>query len=68
MAESIFEKLKALPPFQQQELLDFAEYLVRKYGNTAPEKKRTAGSLKGFLIYMAEDFNAPLDDFKDYME
>ena len=28
---------------------------------------RTAGSLKGFITYMADDFDAPLDDFKDYM-
>lgn len=26
------------------------------------------GSQKGVLIYMSEDFNAPLDDFKEYME
>ncbi|MFZ4633271.1 MAG: DUF2281 domain-containing protein [Saprospiraceae bacterium] len=68
MTELILEKIKELPLFQQQELLDFAEYLIRKYGNIEPEKKRMAGSLKGFLIYMAEDFNAPLEDFKDYME
>lgn len=34
-----------------------------------PRKKgvRKAGQLKGFVTYMAEDFNAPLEDFKDYM-
>jgi Protein of unknown function (DUF2281) len=25
------------------------------------------GSGKGSLIYMAEDFDAPLEDFKEYM-
>lgn len=30
-------------------------------------KKRKAGTMKGMLKYMAEDFNAPLEDFKDYM-
>ena len=25
------------------------------------------GCMKGLVIYMGEDFNAPLDDFKDYM-
>ena len=29
-------------------------------------KKRQAGILKG-KIWMADDFDAPLDDFKDYM-
>lgn len=28
---------------------------------------RQAGGLKGFVKYMADDFDAPLEDFKDYM-
>ena len=32
-----------------------------------PNVKRRAGTLQGFLKYMADDFNAPLEDFKDYM-
>jgi len=71
LSAAISEKLNALPAVQQQELLDFAEYLVRKYGKpvsvNAPQKRK-AGSLKGFLIHMSDDFNAPLDDFKAYME
>ena len=66
MSTDILAKIKCLPPLQQQELSDFADYLVNKYVQTSP-KKRKAGSMKGFLIYMAEDFNAPLDDFKEYM-
>ncbi len=26
------------------------------------------GRLRGTVLYMAEDFNAPLEDFKEYME
>ncbi|HEC13672.1 MAG TPA: type II toxin-antitoxin system prevent-host-death family antitoxin [Acidiferrobacteraceae bacterium] len=29
-------------------------------------RKRNLGTLKGFVKYMAEDFDEPLDDFKDY--
>jgi len=29
---------------------------------------RTPGTLKGTVLYMAPDFNDPLDDFKEYME
>jgi hypothetical protein len=29
--------------------------------------KREFGSLKGFITYIADDFDAPLEDFKDYM-
>jgi prevent-host-death family protein len=33
-----------------------------------PQKPRQLGSLKGTVLYMAPDFDAPLEDFKEYME
>lgn len=30
-------------------------------------KKFEFGAAKGLVVYMADDFNAPLEDFKDYM-
>jgi antitoxin (DNA-binding transcriptional repressor) of toxin-antitoxin stability system len=38
--------------------------------SAAPSEKPMArfGSGKGTLVYMAPDFNAPLEDFKEYME
>jgi prevent-host-death family protein len=34
-----------------------------------PERKpRRPGTLKGSVLYMAPDFDAPLEDFKEYME
>ena len=36
---------------------------------TAPSRpKRKLGTLKGTVLYMAPDFDAPLEDFKEYME
>ena len=35
---------------------------------TAPPRPRQLGTLRGTVLYMAPDFDAPLDDFKDYME
>ena len=32
------------------------------------KKPRQPGTLRGTVLYMAPDFNAPLDDFKEYME
>ena len=29
---------------------------------------RKLGSLRGTVLYMAPDFNAPLEEFKEYME
>lgn len=31
-------------------------------------KPRRPGTLKGTVLYMAPDFDAPLEDFKEYME
>jgi addiction module HigA family antidote len=31
-------------------------------------KVRQPGTLRGTVLYMAPDFDAPLDDFKEYME
>lgn len=33
----------------------------------ATEKSRTLGGAEGLLTYMADDFDEPLDDFRDYM-
>jgi antitoxin (DNA-binding transcriptional repressor) of toxin-antitoxin stability system len=33
-----------------------------------PKPLRKLGTLKGSVLYMAPDFDAPLDDFKEYME
>jgi prevent-host-death family protein len=30
--------------------------------------RRKFGTLKGIVLYVAPDFDAPLDDFKEYME
>jgi prevent-host-death family protein len=43
--------------------------VARLVAEAKPERKpRRPGTLKGSVLYMAPDFNAPLDDFKEYME
>ena len=32
-----------------------------------PRLPRRPGTLKGTVLYMAPDFNAPLEEFKEYM-
>jgi antitoxin (DNA-binding transcriptional repressor) of toxin-antitoxin stability system len=34
----------------------------------APPSERNLGTMKGTVRYLAPDFDAPLDDFKEYME
>jgi prevent-host-death family protein len=43
--------------------------VARLVGEGTPlQRPRQLGTLKGTVLYMAPDFDAPLEDFKDYME
>ncbi len=62
----IIEELKLLTPDDRRRLL---ERLEQDEDLSAPKAPvRRAGTLKGTVEYMAPDFDAPLDDFKEYME
>ena len=37
-------------------------------GKSETQPRRRLGTLQGTVLYMAPDFDAPLDDFKEYME
>ena len=64
----LLEKIKTLPDNLQQEVEDFVEFLKKKHIASSQEKpKRESGFLKGSVLYMAPDFDEPLEDFKDYM-
>lgn len=67
---TILEKLEKLPEPLQTEVLHYIEFLLEEYAKQSPvetpRKKRKAGLLKG-KIWMADDFDAPLEDLKDYM-
>ena len=63
----LIEKVKKLPAAYQKEVEDFVDFILEKKINPQKiEKQRTLGLLKG-KIKMSPDFDAPLDDFKDYM-
>ena len=43
--------------------------VARLIGSALPVRpSRKLGTLQGTVLYMASDFDAPLEDFKDYME
>lgn len=58
-------KFESLPPNLKKEVNDFVDFLVSKSKSDA-KKPAKFGSAKG-KIKMSADFDAPLDDFKDYM-
>lgn len=59
----ILEKLRSLPLEKQQEVLDFVEFLEQKIRG---KRRRQPGTAKG-LVTISDDFDKPLEDFKDYM-
>ncbi|HRN36930.1 MAG: DUF2281 domain-containing protein [Flavobacteriales bacterium] len=61
-------KINSLPEDVRKQVSDFIEFLLARKPQQEPaKKKRVAGLMKG-EIHIADDFDAPLDDFKEYME
>jgi hypothetical protein len=60
----LFSKLSTLPQNLKVEVMDYIEFLEKKYKASKPHPK--AGCMKG-TFKMTDDFDAPLDDFKEYM-
>jgi antitoxin (DNA-binding transcriptional repressor) of toxin-antitoxin stability system len=42
--------------------------IVRENGSAGARPPRVPGSAKADILRIAEDFDAPLDDFREYME
>jgi hypothetical protein len=69
--ELLLSQYQQLPNALQEEVLHFVGYLLQKAKEMNVEKEptptiRKAGTLKGAFI-VPDDFNKPLEDFKDYM-
>ena len=65
----LFVKINSLPADLRKELIDFVEFLLQR--KKLPKKSPKGGGIPGLAkgrIVIAEDFDAPLDDFKPYME
>ncbi|MCO6483335.1 MAG: DUF2281 domain-containing protein [Flavobacteriales bacterium] len=63
-------QLSSLPEDVRQQVLDFIEFLMRRRQGSEPQEKRKTpvpGLAKG-MVTVPADFDAPLDDFKEYME
>ncbi|MCU0444877.1 MAG: DUF2281 domain-containing protein [Microscillaceae bacterium] len=64
--EQIQKELAQLPQNLKIEVLDFVLFLQSKQPKKA-KKPRQAGTMPNLVKYMADDFDAPLDDLKEYM-
>jgi len=64
-ATVLYTKISSLPPSMIKQVDDFVEFLKSKQKKNKA-KERKFGCAKG-LIIMHDDFDAPLEDFKEYM-
>ncbi|MEO0406005.1 MAG: DUF2281 domain-containing protein [Cyanobacteria bacterium P01_A01_bin.135] len=70
----LLQTVAQMPESLKQELLHYAKYLVEKHSpdhaaEQEPKKYRVAGTMKGmFVLPLPDDFDAPLEDMKEYME
>jgi hypothetical protein len=63
MLNRIIEEVKSLSPDDRRRLLERFEQDEKLSTPKAPVRK--AGTLKGTVKYMAPDFDAPLNDFRE---
>jgi len=62
----LYTKLNCLPAELKSEVNDFIDFLLSKRKMEIKKRTPKFGCAKG-QIYLSPDFDAPLDDFKDYM-
>jgi len=62
----LYAKINTLSPSMIKEVDNFVEFLMAKKKEKNKIKERKFGCAKGLLV-MHNDFDAPLDDFNEYM-
>ena len=67
---TVENELKSIPEQYMGEVMTYLQFLKWKINSQAEKSqekpKRKLGSLNG-QMWMADDFDAPLDEFKEYM-
>ncbi|MBL9089851.1 MAG: DUF2281 domain-containing protein [Planctomycetaceae bacterium] len=61
------ELLRNLAPGEQLVITEGDRPLATVSAIANKKEPRKLGALKGSVLYMAPDFDEPLEDFKDYM-
>jgi prevent-host-death family protein len=61
------ELIDHLSPGEEVVITENQQPVAKLVAARAPQERRL-GTLKGTVLHMASDFDAPLEDFKEYME
>jgi len=66
----LFELIRHLSPGEEVVITDNEQPVARLVPPVSQGQRppRCLGTLRGTVRYMAPDFDAPLEDFKEYME
>jgi len=68
--DTLEKKIAQLPPEEKKKAEEFVDALLAELKKSAENKtenqKSGFGALKGMFV-MTDDFDEPLEDFKDYM-
>jgi antitoxin (DNA-binding transcriptional repressor) of toxin-antitoxin stability system len=62
------ELIHRLAPGDEIVITEDDRPVARLTATRPPMTPRPPGFLRGSVLYMAPDFDAPLDDFREYME
>jgi hypothetical protein len=64
----LMSKVSVLPKNLKEEVADYVDFLISKYlsQDNANNRPLKFGMMKG-TFKMSDDFDEPLDDFKEYM-
>jgi hypothetical protein len=62
----LYSQISALPEDLRLEVTDFIEFLLEKRKKSRKIKERRFGIAPGFIT-ISDDFDEPVDDFKEYM-
>lgn len=67
IAEYKLNLIRQIDELPEESLIELEKLIAKLRVNKKTLSKRQIGCMKGLVVFMADDFDAPLDDFKEYM-
>lgn len=65
---NLTELIHQLSPGEELIVTEDNQPVARIISSRVPSGERKLGTMPGTVLYMAPDFDAPLDDFREYMQ
>lgn len=65
---TLADLIHKLQPDEEVVITENDQPIARLMATPSSKPVRKLGTLQGTVLYMAPDFDAPLEDFKEYME